>query len=584
ANTPSEPVSGQTKSTPAANYDQDKQGWSDFLSLLSSENRAAVMSPYEGGPALWVAAERLPHLLAVFPGATTNPPISAPDLYNNDARQERKLTICATWTSEKALVEILRGRMEAEGPVTSADLARKLGLDLLDVEAALAALEAEGFVLRGSFSSAPATTQTEWCVRRLLSRIHSYTLNRLRKEVEPVAASDFLRFLFDWQRVSAEHRAEGQESLAGVIEQLEGFESPAAAWEADVLPARMVEYDPAWLDALCLSGRMAWLRLTPPRPSSEGGRSSGPVKNSPISLLRRKSLESWAAFSSAPDAGALNLSHLARDVYEHLVASGASFFADIVDGTGLLRSQVEDALGELVSWGLVTADSFTGLRALLTPSDRRPVGPGVKRRHRTAAFGMESAGRWALTRRALSGAGGPNGASGTAAAGQATTEANLEKIAYGLLRRYGVVTRKLLDREGLAPPWRELIRVYRRLEARGEIRGGRFVGGFSGEQFALPEAVGLLRTIRRTPKTGELVSISAADPLNLVGIMTPGSRVSSLPSNRILFRDGEPIAILEGGRTTLLVELAPSAEWEARNALIRRRVPPQLREYLGQLA
>jgi len=197
---------------------------------------------------------------------------------------------------------------------------------------------------------------------------------------------------------------------------------------------------------------------------------------------------------------------------------------------------------------------------------------------------MESAGRWALTRRALSSAGGPNGASGTAAAGQATTEANLEKIAYGLLRRYGVVTRKLLDREGLAPPWRELIRVYRRLEARGEIRGGRFVGGFSGEQFALPEAVGLLRTIRRTPKTGELVSISGADPLNLVGILTPGSRVSSLPSNRILFRDGEPIAILEGGRTTLLVELAPSAEWEARNALIRRRVPPQLREYLGQLA
>jgi ATP-dependent Lhr-like helicase len=576
---PSESGSGQTETTPAetapaAGEDQDKQGWTDFLSLLSSENRAAVMSPYQGGPSLWVAAERLPHLLAVFPSAVTSPPISAPDVYN---QQE--------WTSEKALVEILRGRMEAEGPVTSADLARRMGLDLLDVEAALAALEAEGFILRGSFSPASSSTQTEWCVRRLLSRIHSYTLNRLRKEVEPVAVSDFMRFLFDWQRVSSEHRAEGQESLAGIIEQLEGFESPAAAWEADVLPARMVEYDPAWLDALCLSGRMAWLRLTPPRPSSEGGRSSGPVKNSPISLLRRKSLESWAAFSSAPDAGSLNLSHLGRDVYEHLVSSGASFFADIVDGTGLLRSQVEDALGELVSWGLVTADSFTGLRALLTPSDRRPVGPGVKRRHRTAAFGMESAGRWALTRRALSSApGAAGGAFSMTGAGQAATELHLEKVAYGLLRRYGVVMRKLLDREGLTPPWRDLLRVYRRLEARGEIRGGRFVGGFSGEQFALPEAVGLLRTIRRTPKTGELVSISAADPLNLVGIMTPGGRVSSLPSNRILFRDGEPIAILEGGRTTLLVELAPSAEWEARNALIRRRVPPQLREYLGQLA
>ena len=195
-------------------------------------------------------------------------------------------------------------------------------------------------------------------------------------------------------------------------------------------------------------------------------------------------------------------------------------------------------------------------------------------------FGMESAGRWALTRRACQ----PQAASTTGNSNQTSTDPHLEKVAYALLRRYGVVMRRLLDREGLAPPWRELLRVYRKLEARGEIRGGRFVGGFSGEQFALPEAVGMLRTIRRSPKTGELVSISAADPLNLIGIMTPGSRVSSLPSNRILFRDGEPIAVLEAGRTTFFTELGPSAEWEARNVLIRRRVPPQLRTYLGQLA
>jgi len=295
--------------------------------------------------------------------------------------------------------------------------------------------------------------------------------------------------------------------------------------------------------------------------------------------LRRKSLECWGAFSPAVDSDSANLSHLASDVYEHLAASGASFFADIVDSTGLLRSQAEDALGELVSWGLVTADSFTGLRALLTPSDKRPGGDG-KRRGRNAAFGMEGAGRWALTRRGSSTiAGGPSGN-----AGQAAGELQLEKAAYTLLRRYGVVIRKLLDREGLAPPWRDLLRVYRKLEARGEIRGGRFVGGFSGEQFALPEAVGMLRTIRSTPKTGELVSVSAADPLNLVGIMTPGGRVSSLPSNRILFKDGEPIAMLEAGRTAFLIELGPSAEWEARNVLIRRKVPPQLRTYLGQLA
>jgi ATP-dependent Lhr-like helicase len=543
------------------------QGWTDYLDLLAAERRAAVMTAYPGGPALWVAAERLPHLLAIFPGATTSPPISAPDQHKG---QE--------WTFEKALVEVLRGRMEAEGPITAAGLAGQLGLDLLDIEAALTSLETEGFILRGSFTQASGTT--EWCVRRLLSRIHSYTLNRLRREVEPVAVSDFMRFLFDWQRVSAEHRAESQESLAGLIEQLEGFEAPAAAWEADVLPARMVEYDPAWLDALCLSGRLAWLRLTPPRPSGDGGRSSGPVKNSPISLLRRKSLESWGAFSPVMDCASLNLSHLARDVYEHLAACGASFFADIVESTGLLRSQAEDALGELVSWGLVTADSFTGLRALLTPSDRRPGSAGTKRRHRTAVFGMESAGRWALTRRVLP----PPAVSATGSSNQTLSDLHLEKVAYALLRRYGVVMRRLLDREGLAPTWRELLMVYRKLEARGEIRGGRFVGGFSGEQFALPEAVGMLRTIRRTAKTGDLVSVSAADPLNLVGILTPGSRVASLPSNRILFRDGEPVAVLEAGRTTFFTELGPSAEWEARNVLIRRRVPPQLRAYLGQLA
>jgi ATP-dependent helicase Lhr and Lhr-like helicase len=559
----------------ASGPEESRSGWLPYLNILSRDRRAARMHTRDGGAVLWVAAERLPHLKAVFPESWTEPPITAPDTVSGQ-----------TPSFEKGLIEVLRGRLEAIGPTTPADLSASLGLPTSEIERALTSLEAEGFVLRGRFTQ--GRPEMEWCVRRLLSRIHSYTLNRLRKEIEPVSAADFIRFLLDWQGLSPEHQVEGSESLAALIEQLEGFEAPAASWEGEILPARLIEYQPEWLDSLCLSGRVAWARLTPPKIIVDRSTGAGPVKNTPITLITRRHLSAWNSAMARFDSEQPGLSDGASLAYEHLIASGASFFHDLVESTRLLRSQVEDALAELVAYGMVTADSFTGLRALLTPSGKRTAS---RRRGAGTIFSMEHAGRWSAIKRGspitqdafAPVITGPRPLRAAPSAAGANSE-SIERIARTLLRRYGVVARRLLDREGLGPPWGELLRVYRRLEARGEIRGGRFIAGSSGEQFALPEAVGMLRSVRRSQKTGQLISVSAADPMNLVGIITPGSRITSVSSNRVLYRDGEPIATLEAGNVNFLVDLNPAAQWEAKNALVRRRVPPELRAYLGQSA
>jgi ATP-dependent Lhr-like helicase len=496
----------------------------------------------------WVAAEMLPMIAAVHPGAVLDPAIAAPP---ECAARE--------WTREEAAVELVRLRLQGLGPVNAAALAAALDLDAATVGAALGALETEGFVLRGRFS--PAATQAaasaddatlEWCERRLLARIHRYTIKSLRAEIEPVSSADFMRFLFDWQGVTREPRAQGPEALAAIVAQLEGFELPAAAWEADVLAARMHEYDPNWLDSLCLSGRALWARLTPAKSAT-----AAPVRTTPIALLTRRHWPLWRSLC-APVRDLAQLSHAARAMLEHLQAHGASFFDDLVSGAGLLRSQAEDALGELVAAGLVTSDSYSGLRALLIPSDRKRR--MAARGRRIAVFGLEDAGRWSLIR--------PQ---------QGTETVAIETVAEILLRRYGVVFRRLLEREAdWLPPWHALLRVFRRLEAQGRIRGGRFVAGMSGEQFALDEAVAAMRTVRRRANDGRLVSLSAADPLNLAGIVTPGARVPALTGNRLLFRDGAPVATLAGGQTELLVTLEPTLEWSVRQALLRKRMSPSL--------
>ncbi len=563
-------------------------GWSELLVELAQERRAtrlyltefpakagthrsaaettAGMDPglrrdreFSAGAAIWVAAERLPQLVALWPKPRLDPPIAAPA--SHAARE---------WAQEEALVEILRGRLEGLGPVTEATLAAPLGLSPDGVAQALMTLQGEGFALRGRFT--PGATAEEWCERRLLARIHRYTLGRLRAEIEPVAARDFLRFLADWQRTTEKTRMEGPDALAAVLGQLEGFEAPAGAWETEILPARVSEYDPAWLDDHCLAGRIAWTRLRPRQLRPEPGeraerpeRAVSPVRSTPITLLARRHAPLWALLSPEPDLA--QASPRAQAIAGFIADNGASFFDEIVDATRLLRPQAEEGLAELVALGLINSDSFAGLRALLMPADRRRgEGRGGRARGRRALFGMEDSGRWALARRARPPQSGAQDAAEAA-----------EHLARSLLRRYGIVFWRMLEREApWLPPWRDLLRVYRRLEARGEIRGGRFVAGFSGEQFALPEAVGLLREVRRKPASGEFVSLSGADPLNLVGILTPGARLAALTSNRVLYKDGLPVALLAGGDVHFLEEFDAATQWQARKSLLRGAVPASL--------
>jgi ATP-dependent Lhr-like helicase len=306
--------------------------------------------------------------------------------------------------------------------------------------------------------------------------------------------------------------------------------------------------------------------LSPAAPSQ--GHKSGPIRATPTALFKRERGDIWRAIVAQPEATELSLSHSGRAVLDTLDERGASFFGDLANATGLLRTEVEKGLGELVAWGLVTSDSFAGLRALLVPSERRrPIG-GFRRRGRSAPFGIETAGRWSRVRR-----------------GSLLSEEQLaEAVAWQLLRRYGVVFRRLVARESLLAPWRDILRAYRRLEARGDIRGGRFVGGFSGEQYALAEAVGLLRAVRREVAGGEVLALSGADPLNLAGIITPGDTVPALATNRILYRDGIPVAVKEGEgkRERFLIDVAPDEAEQLRAVLIRRRVSPLVRTYLGK--
>ena len=502
------------------------------LDALASAGRATTVRQ-----TLVVAAERLPEMMAVHPDAPLDPPIAAPA-----SRSARP------WTRDEALVEIVRGRMTLLGPVTAAGLSESLGVDEPAVETALLALEAGGAVLRGLFT--PGARTLEWCDRRLLARIHRYTLNRLRAEIAPVSAADFMRFLFAWQHVAPASQLAGGEGVRAVLAQLDGLELPARAWEKDVLAARVERYEPSMLDVLCLTGTVAWARL-----------SSGPtqvVGATPIAVFLREHADAWlsgrpgpAAATDAEAAGAE--ADVRRAVLDHLRSRGASFAQEIAGACGLSDDQLRSALAGLVAAGLVSSDGFAGLRALV----------GATPLH-------ASAGRWfALAAAASAGETEPRDAE------------RLDTCARALLRRYGVVFRRVLTREAVAFPWRDLARACRRLEARGEIRGGRFVAGMSGEQFALPEAVERLREIRRSPADGALVTVSAADPLNLTGIITAGDRIRSIAGNRVVYRDGVPVAAMEGDMLRTLAPLDADVAGLAAAAAAGRPVPV-VRGFVGR--
>ena len=426
---------------------------------------------------------------------------------------------------EEELRTIVGGWLECVGPTTAAALAARLGLGSSRVEIGLAALEGTGAALRGHFT--PGTTDEEWCDRRLLARIHRLTLGRLRRSIEPVPPADFVRFLFRWQHVQPGTQLHGRDGLAEVLGQLQGLELPARAWEAQILPARVAHYDPADLEQLCLSGAVAWGRLRPDLPESEDETPDIPIRparapgrTAPLAFVLREDLP-WL-LGRGPEEAPRDLPSDARSVFEHLERRGASFLADIARATGLLPAAAEEALWALVARGLVTGDGTAGLRALLRPDGERRA-----RRLRAVRGGrarLLPAGRWSLLHAGVESAPDPDPL----------------RFARQCLRRYGVVVRELMARETRMPRWRVLLGALRTLEARGEVRGGRFVGGLVGEQFALPEAVEALRAVRRRPEEPEVVVVAAADPLNVVGLLVPGARIPAVGREVIAFRDGVP--------------------------------------------
>ncbi len=396
---------------------------------------------------------------------------------------------------------VVAGWLESTGPVTSAWLAERTGFELEAVAAALLQLEGSGQVLRGRFRDPGG--DLEWCNRRILARIHRATLGRLRREIEPVTAADFERFLQSWQHVAPGTQLHGADGTLQIIRQLQGYEVPAASWESEVLARRIAKYDPAFLDELCFSGEVMWARVSP-HPAIAENRRVRPTRIAPVALFLREDA-GWLVPAGKPDASAL--SHAAQDVLAALQKNGASFFVDLTRQSHRLASEVEDALWELLAGGFVTGDGFDNLRALIDPKRRRGEGRGSSKRPRHAS------GRWALVAHQGS---------------SVTPQERLEQFARQLLLRWGVLLRDLLARETLAPAWRELLPVLRTMEARGEIRGGRFVSGFTGEQFARPEAIELLRMVRKQQDKAPAVPVANADPLNLTGIILPGPRVSRL--------------------------------------------------------
>jgi ATP-dependent helicase Lhr and Lhr-like helicase len=484
--------------------DDLNSNWSGWFEKLQNSGRA--VRAYANSNHYWIATERAKAFSAIFPDAVFDiAPAEIPQ---------------SALSSDDATLAMITGWMGHVGPVTAQSLAATLRVSAAEIEKALLRMEASGAILRGKFTD-PGMPETEWCDRRLLARIHRLTVATLRKQIQPVTAAQFMRWLLRWQHLAPVSQLQGERATLEVLRQLEGFEVPANAWERQVLSRRIADYDPKWLDQLCLTGAVGWGRLSPHPATLESSNGDQPNRRrviptsvAPITFFIREESDWMAPHASLADAQ--GLSPVANQVFELLRQRGASFFADIVRATGKLKAEIETGLWELVAAGLVTADGFDNLRALIDPKRRAGQGNGKLTRPR------HSSGRWAILH----------------ADSAVEHDRRGEAVCWMLLKRYGVVFRDLLVRESNLPKWRDLQLAFRRLEARGEIRGGRFVDGFLGEQFALPVAVESLRATRKLPPTGELVTISAADPLNLVGVVVPGERIPAISGRYVSYRDG----------------------------------------------
>ena len=615
--------------TAAEFADNGFEKWRERL-VLEGRLHQLVQHPQE----LLFATEDLPKFRALFPECCAQ--FDTPSFLEG---------VC--FEPEEALRDLVRSRLEGLGPVTAQRLADEVSLPCVKIDAALLALEVEGFVFQGKFT--PRAEQAgdgpvEWCERRLLQRIHRYTIDSHRKAIKPVSLQVYTQFLFDehglqpvrdddeMPRSSAESSLDGQTQLQRSLAMLDGISAPAASWEADLYPSRVSDYDPNWLDVLCISGRVTWGRYVQPSASQRALHkgSSGPVKTTPIAIMSRANLDIWQAMARAQlkeaDEGprktrvgqdapsGKTFSNTAQRIEADLLTNGASFFDQIQSRSGLLKAQLEEGLAELVGAGRLNSDSFTGLRALLTPAAKKQS--AHRRRRRSPMFGVEEAGRWSLLETF---APRPADTADTDAMATARTETEaentrrssatpaiirqprasrpnnsrsgwdvldddqLERLISIYLNRWGVLFRSIIERELLAPPWRVLLRALRRLELRGTVRGGRFIAGVGGEQFAFQEAVDGLRSMAKEVAAAKprYHSLAASDPLNLLNLILPRRKLAKLLNNRVLFEDGIPIAVVESGEVKFLREVAPERQWALQQALVQKNFPPRLRSYLG---
>ena len=519
--------------------------WLPFLASLKMSGQVASLD-LEDDLKLWIAVERIPQFEVLYEKPIAPAKTRVPDTIREFPSEN----------AEETLIDLIRGRISLLGPTTASKISEDMGLAEKRINMSLHSLELEGVVIRGHFSpDRPSDAEMEWCERRLLARIHKYTLEKLRRAIKPISSAEFMHFLLIWHNMTESTRKEGPEALKEVLDKLDGYSCPAVSWESDVLPSRVKDYDYMWLDAYCLSGKTMWGRYL----RTQNTRAvNTPIRTTPITLTNRNTVLAWPLRKSESYTPILSLP--AQKVLEFFKTEGALFYQDILTKSQMLKSEVEGAIAELVAAGVLTCDSFAGLRALLIPENHKVR----SRRSRKPVFRMELAGRWSIIKASFE------------------EEVDIEQCVKILLKRYGVVFKRVLMRENGIPPWRDLVRVMRRMEDRGEVRGGRFVDGW-GEQYALPEAVTVIRSLKRKHPQDELVSVSACDPVNLVGIITPGKRIPAVPGNRILFRDGEPIARYEGKIVHFEKKLDNENAWQMQKILVRKQVPPKLREYLGNI-
>lgn len=522
---------------------EDPKLMDGYLNELISGKRASVATLPGINNEYWLAVERLPEFRKIFPHLKASPELSVPE----EVKTQSEMI-------PDPLVEILRSRLDISGLVNVQEIAKVIPVGEAAIEQSLVALETEGFVFRGHFS--PGSGE-EWCERRLLARIHRYTIDKLRSEIKPVSPSEFMHYLFHWQHLISGEGTDNCMELRKVLDQLEGYEAQSVAWEGDIFPARIKSYSYTTLDLLLMTGEYVWGRFKYGK--TDQYLSSVPIRTTPVTFIKRENLRHY--LNTDENSGVMELSVYARTIFNLLKSDGALFFFQLEEKSKLLKSQIEDALIELVSAGLVTSDSFTGLRTLLIPDKYY-----TERRKGKVIFNLQQAGRWWLL---------------LSSDYKTPDDDYAGKVAMMLLKRYGVVFRKLAEKEKLLFLWYDMLKIYRKMEAQGTIRGGRFVDGFGGEQYALPEAVSALRSLKNKESAEVLVSVSASDPMNLTGYITPGRRIASFHGNRILYNNGNPVAFKEGKEIGFFGNPDQGMQWNLMKMLVHRDVQPELRPYLA---